>query len=48
MVDPQHPLEVQPQADGVIVGHESLEAGVEVGGCVEREKKKKKEMFNGS
>ena len=32
VVDPQHPLEVQAQADGVIVRHEALEAGVEVGG----------------
>lgn len=36
MVDPQHPLEVQAQTDGVIVRHESLEAGVEVGGCMNK------------
>ena len=33
MVDPQHPLEVQAQAHSVIVRHEALEAGVEVGTC---------------
>lgn len=34
VVDPQHPLEVQTQTHRVVVRHESLEAGVEVGGCV--------------
>lgn len=34
VVDPQHPLEIQTQADGVIVWHEPLEAGVEVGVCI--------------
>lgn len=33
MVDPQHPLEVQAQADGVVVRQEALEAGEQVGGC---------------
>lgn len=33
MVDPQHPLEVQAQADRVVVRHQPLEAGVQVGGC---------------
>lgn len=52
VVDPQHPLEVQAQTDGVIVWHKSLEAGVEVGCCVgDREKTnlnsiKNKSMYN--
>ena len=33
MVDPQHSLEVQAQAHGVVVRHKALEAGVEVGTC---------------
>lgn len=33
VVDPQHPLEVQAQADGVVVRQEALEAGEQVGGC---------------
>ena len=48
MVDPQHPLEVQAQADGVIVRHESLEAGVEVGGCVGKEMERKRKKFKHS
>lgn len=38
VVDPQHPLEVQAQAHGVVVRQESLEAGVQVGGCQGTEK----------
>lgn len=45
MVDPQHPLEVQAQADGVIVRHEALEAGVEVGGCVGKQMERKRKKF---
>lgn len=46
MVDPQHPLEVQAQADSVIVCYESLEAGVEVGGCVGKEIERTTKCFN--
>lgn len=39
VVDPQHPLEVQAQAHSVIIRHEPLEAGEEVGGWDEEKRR---------
>lgn len=46
MVDPQHPLEVQAQADRVVVRHQPLEAGVQVGGCQRGEGSREWSDFN--
>lgn len=49
VVDPQHPLEVQAQAECVVVRHEPLEAGVEVRSCTdEKMKKMKSQETNGN